>query len=148
MYLALQSSMKSVSENSITANREAHKMSDMKECPFCTRQINKMASVCRYCYMDLTDSAIQKKGGFARVRVRTGDKIYVGDIFVPEHHRVSDVINSHRRFIVLSNVFNVRETRDIGIGQLAINKERTKSIYSHLISHNGKPTCRCPFRSS
>ena len=103
-------------------------MNEIKECPFCMRRINAIASICRYCYSDLLDSNGRKAGSFMRIRIRTGEKTYIGDIFVPENHRVSDVINNNRRFIMLTNVFEVQETRDIRIGQLAVNKERTKSI--------------------
>ncbi|HEX2964459.1 MAG TPA: hypothetical protein VHO84_01665 [Syntrophorhabdaceae bacterium] len=103
-------------------------MNETKECPFCTRQIKVMATVCRYCYSDLQDSTTRSKGNFSRIRVKTGGKTYVGDIFVPDDHRVSDVINSSRRFVVLTNAFEVQAARDILIGQLAINKERTERI--------------------
>ncbi len=102
-------------------------MDETKECPFCTRQIKAMATVCRYCYSDLNDPA-KLEGVFSRIRVKTGGKTYVGDIFVPQDNRVSDVINSNKRFIMLTNAFEVRDTRDILIGQIAVNKERAERI--------------------
>jgi hypothetical protein len=60
--------------------------------------------------------------------VKNGERIYLGDIFVPENYRVSDIINNDKRFIVLSNAIDVRQTRDIYIGFLAINKRRAEWI--------------------
>lgn len=103
-------------------------MEGMKECPFCNEKIKSMAIVCRYCHEDLNGTSKDSKGRFVRVRVKNGEKIYLGDIFVPEKLRVSDMINNDRRFIVLSNAVDVRQARDIYIGFLAINKTRTEWI--------------------
>lgn len=102
-------------------------MNETKECPFCTRQIKITATVCRYCYSDLKDPT-EREGEFSRIRVKTGGKTYVGDVFVPRNHRVSDVINGSRCFIMLINAFEVQGTRDILIGQLAVNKQRAERI--------------------
>ena len=104
------------------------KMKETKECPFCGEEIKAMAIVCRYCHANLNSLSKDNKGQFIQVRVKTGGKIYLGDIFVPENFRISDVINNNKRFIVLTNVFEVQQTRDIQIGYLAINKERTEWI--------------------
>ncbi|MBA4391392.1 MAG: hypothetical protein C0399_10700, partial [Syntrophus sp. (in: bacteria)] len=53
---------------------------------------------------------------------------YVGDIFIPEHLRVSDVINDSRHFIVFSNAVEERKTKDVLVGFLAINKNMTEWI--------------------
>ncbi len=103
-------------------------MKEMKECPFCNEEIKSMATVCRYCHEDLNSTAKDNQGRFVKVRVKNGEKIYLGDIFVPENYRVSDIINNDKRFIVLSNAIDVRQTRDIYIGFLAINKTRAEWI--------------------
>jgi len=103
-------------------------MKETKQCPFCNEEIKAIAVVCRYCYADLNSVSKDNKGQFIKVRVKTAGKIYLGDIFVPENFRISDVINNSRRFIVLTNVLEVQEARDIQIGYLAINKERTEWI--------------------
>jgi hypothetical protein len=103
-------------------------MKETKECPFCNEEIKTVAVVCRYCYADLNSVSKDKKGQFIQVRVKTAGKTYLGDIFVPENFRISDVINNNRRFIVLTNVLEVQQTRDIQVGYLAINKERTEWI--------------------
>jgi hypothetical protein len=103
-------------------------MNETKECPFCREVIKTMAIVCRYCHTDLNSISKENKGQFITVRVKTGGKIYLGDIFVPENFRISDVINNNRRFVVLTNVLEVQQARDIQVGYLAINKERTEWI--------------------
>lgn len=102
-------------------------MNETKECPFCNSQIKAVATVCRYCYSDL-NSVSPEKGRFTRIRVKTGGRTYIGDIFVPDNSRVSDAVDNSKRFMVLANVFKVRQTRDIHIGCLAINKNHTDWI--------------------
>jgi hypothetical protein len=103
-------------------------MKETKECPFCNEEIKAMAVVCRYCYADLNSTSKDNKGQFIKVRVKTAGKVYLGDIFVPEGFRISDVINNSRRFIVLTNALDIQQARDIQVGYLAINKERTEWI--------------------
>jgi len=103
-------------------------MKETKECPFCCEEIKATAIICRHCYADLSSVSKDIKGELIRVRVKTGGKTYLGDIFVSEKLRISDVINDKRRFIVLTNACEVQQTRDIQIGYLAINKERTEWV--------------------
>ncbi len=97
-----------------------------------------MAIICHYCRADLNSASRDNKGRFIKVRAKTGGKTYLGDIFVPENCRVSDIINNSRRFIVLTNVFEVQQTRDVQVGYLAINKVRTEWI--ELTSKQEKPS--------
>ncbi len=103
-------------------------MKETKECPFCGEEIKTVAMVCRCCYADLSSVSKDNKGQLIRVRAKTGGKTYLGDIFVPENLRISDVINDKRRFLVLTNACEVQQVRDIQVGYLAINKERTEWI--------------------
>ncbi len=98
-------------------------MEHIKQCPFCAELINDKAIICRYCHSILGSGAIEKDGELARVRIKTNDKIYIGDVFVPQHmERVSDVINDTRHFIVLINAKEETKTSEVNIGILAINK--------------------------
>jgi len=104
-------------------------MEETKECPLCGETIKSVALICRYCHSDLQSGSKDKRGKFIKVRLKAGEKRYVGDIFVPEYYaRVSDVINDSRHFIVLSNAVEEAQTRDIAIGFLAINKNLTEWI--------------------
>jgi hypothetical protein len=85
--------------------------------------------MCRYCYSNLNNvSPETETGRFTKIRVKIGGRTYVGDVFVPDDSRVSDIINNSKCFIILTNVFEVQQTRDVLIGYLAINKERTEWI--------------------
>jgi len=104
-------------------------MEGMKECPYCGEEVKAVAVICRYCHSELQSEAKDRKGNLIKVRLKAGEKKYVGDIFVPEgHSRVSDVINDNRHFIVLSNAIEEGHARDVQIGFLAINKNLTEWI--------------------
>lgn len=95
----------------------------MKQCPFCTEQIKAQAIICKHCHTNLTGMSKEKKGRFVRVQLKTREKIYYGDIFIPAHlNRVSDVINDARHFLSLSNTKEETKASEIHIGYLAINK--------------------------
>jgi len=71
----------------------------------------------------LASSSEGEKGRFVRVKLKTREKVYYGDIFIPtQFDRVSDVINDQRYFISLSNTKEETQTSEIHIGFLAINK--------------------------
>ncbi len=102
---------------------------DSRNCPFCGEEIKYIAVVCKHCHRDIQDGSREKNGKLIRVRMKAGEKIYIGDIFLPSYlYRVSDVINDNRHFIVLSNALEEGRTRNISIGFLAINKNHTEWI--------------------
>ena len=104
-------------------------MEDLKQCPFCGEEIKLVAKICRYCRSDLKDVEKDKNGRLIKVRLKAGEKVYFGDIFLPEYfHRASDIINDERHFIILSNAFEETRVRDVQIGFLAINKNLTEWI--------------------
>lgn len=94
-----------------------------KQCPFCAEVIKAQAVICRFCHSNLTSTSKEKKGKFVRVKLKTREKVYYGDIFIPSHlSRVSDVINDERHFISLSDTKEETKAAEIHIGFLAINK--------------------------
>jgi hypothetical protein len=104
-------------------------MDEMRECPFCGEEIKTIAKICRYCHSDLKELVKDKKGRPIKVRLKAGEKVYFGDIFLPEDfYRASDIINDERHFIILSNAFEETRVRDVPIGFLAINKNLTEWI--------------------
>ena len=102
---------------------------DVRECPFCGEEIKIIAKICRYCHSDLMEFVKDKKGRPVKVRLKAGEKVYFGDIFLPENfYRASDIINDERHFIILSDAFEETRVRDVPIGFLAINKNLTEWI--------------------
>ena len=98
-------------------------MEHLKQCPYCAELVNAKALICRYCQSMLGGGAVEKKGEPVKVRIKTRDKIYIGDIFLPQHlERVSDVINDTRHFIVLTDAREETKASEAPIGILALNK--------------------------
>jgi len=99
------------------------KMDNRKQCPYCAEIVDNKAIVCKYCQSLIGGGSVEKAGTLTRVRVKTYEKIYNGDIFIPQHlDRVSDVINDSRHFIILVNAREETKTTETQIGFLAINK--------------------------
>ena len=104
-------------------------MQDTKQCPFCYEEIKAVAGICRYCHSELKDPAKDKEGKRVKIRLKTGDKIYFGDIFLPSHlHRASDIINDERHYIILSDAFEETRIRDVPVGFVAVNKRLTEWV--------------------
>lgn len=104
-------------------------MDNMKQCPYCAETIRIEARVCKFCFTDFQEIEKDKEGQFIRVRVKTGDKTYAGDLFVPDYmSRVSDVLNDKKPFIVLVNSLEEAKAVDIKVGFIAINKNMVQSI--------------------
>ena len=80
-------------------------METMKQCPYCAESIKLQAIICRYCHTNLSGLPKEGEGRFVKVRLKTRDKTYYGDIFIPEHlYRLSSVINDERQFIKISQI--------------------------------------------
>jgi hypothetical protein len=97
----------------------------MKACPRCFEQVHADAEVCRYCLSRITTG---KDGKNIRVRIKAGDKVYRGDLFVGKTERISDTVNDARRFIILTNAKEEGKLSDISIGFLALNKDSIESV--------------------
>ncbi len=98
-------------------------METMKQCPYCKEEINSQAIICKYCQTNLSSLTKGMKGRFVKVRLKSREKVYYGDIFIPVYlNRLSNVINDNRYFIALTNTKEETETSEIPIGFIAVNK--------------------------
>ena len=113
-------------------------METMKQCPYCAESIKSQAVICRYCHTNLVSSSKEKKGVFVKVKLKTRDKIYYGDVFIPDYFsRLSDVINDERQFILLSNTKEETKVSEIDVGFLAINKSAVEWV--RLLEKESEP---------
>ena len=98
-------------------------MENVKQCPFCAEVVNIKAHICKHCQSFLGGGDVNKDGSMVKVRLKTPDKIYIGEIFIPAHlGRVSDVLNDSRSFIILNNAREENKSADTLLGVLALNK--------------------------
>lgn len=106
---------------------DEHQMIDkkMKACPRCFEEVHADAEICWHCRSRIANA---KDGQHVRVRIKAGDKIYRGDLFVGKTERISDTINDTRRFIILSSAKEEGKLSDISIGFLALNKDSIESV--------------------
>ena len=94
-----------------------------KQCPMCAEDIRVTASICHYCGTALYNESKVKEGYNVKVRIKTGEKIYTGDIYIYGFmKRVSEIVNDKRPFISLANTFEEVKSREVEIGYIAINK--------------------------
>jgi len=98
-------------------------METMKQCPYCKEEIKSQAIICKYCTTNLSSLTKDMKGRFVKVRLKSREKVYNGDIFIPDYlNRLSNVINDSRHFISLTKTKEETETTEIPIGFIAVNK--------------------------
>ncbi len=77
---------------------------------------------------NFNDTSKNDKGQFVRIRLKTGDKTYVGDVFLPENFSVSDLMNDSKHFIILANAVEEGPIKDEPMGSLAFNKTMTQWV--------------------
>ena len=98
-------------------------METMKQCLYCKEEIKSQAIICKYCHANLSSLTKGMQGKFVKVKLKTREKVYYGDIFIPDYlNRLSNVINDNRYFISLTNTREETETTEIPIGFIAVNK--------------------------
>ncbi len=134
------------SKESSKESEESKEYIDYKECPACAEDIKLRATVCRYCGVTIPEGEKPKGGKFISVKLKAGDKIYTGDIYVTVLKcRVSDVVNDVRRFLSIVNTVEEKKDNDKNIGYVAFNKsvvewiceikrvpeKEVKSFYGH-----------------
>lgn len=104
-------------------------MENLKQCPYCAEDIRSDAIVCRFCRTDLLNQIKEKTGKYVKVRIKTGEQVYTGELFVPDYlQRMSDVLNDRKSFVILINTIEENKIRDLPIGFIAINKNRIEWI--------------------
>jgi len=94
-----------------------------KFCPHCAEEIKIQAVVCKHCHQKIVTGPKQKKGKYERIRVKVQEKIYNGDIFIPDSfERLIDVVNDERKFILLTDAEEATGVPVVKVGYIALNK--------------------------
>jgi hypothetical protein len=100
-----------------------------KKCPICSEEVKANAIVCWHCGTDIKKEAKAGSGRFVKVRLKSKDKIYYGDIYVPGYtNRISDVVNDAREFLSLVNTYQETRGPDLEIGYITINKSAVEWV--------------------
>ncbi len=95
---------------------------EFKQCPECAEDIKIKACICRYCGSTVK-SVKNQEGKFIRVKIKTREKLYTGDIYIGDTiSRASDIVNDNRKFISLANAAEETKLDSIKIGYIALNK--------------------------
>jgi hypothetical protein len=68
-------------------------------------------------------------GKFVRVKIKSREKLYTGDIYITEiNSRISDIMNDSRKYISLVNATEDGKIDDMKIGYVVINKSIVETV--------------------
>ena len=109
--------------------KKSNEQIENKECPACAENIKFRAKICRYCGSAVPDGDESKSGKFISIRLKAGNKIYTGNIYVTFLKcRVSDIVNDNRMFLSIINTTEESKLNDVNIGHVNFNKSKVEWI--------------------